>query len=115
MDEAVQVEVLHELCRLEQNGEKAVLATIIATQGSTPRKTGSQMIVYPDGALKGTVGGGCSEAEVRREALLCLDREQTGRVRLKLTADAAAGEGMACGGIMDIYLDLLPHISPEIF
>lgn len=114
-DEAVQVEVLHDLCRLEQNGEKAVLATIIATQGSTPRKTGSQMIVYPDGALKGTVGGGCSEAEVRREALLCLDREQTGRVRLKLTADAAAGEGMACGGIMDIYLELLPHISPEIF
>ena len=113
--EAVQSEVLQELCRLEQKNEKAVLATIITTQGSTPRKTGSQMIIYPDGTLKGTVGGGCAESEVRREALFCLDREQPGRVRLKLTADAAAEEGMACGGVMEIYLELLSYISPEIF
>jgi xanthine dehydrogenase accessory factor len=114
-DEAAQNEIIEAISMLEENGEQAVLATIISTQGSTPRKAGSQMIVYPDGSLKGTVGGGCSEAEVRREALLCLDQGQSNRFRLNLTADAAAEEGMACGGTMDIYLEMLPLITPEIF
>lgn len=111
-DEAFQDEVLRELKQLEEDGRKAVLATIINARGSTPRKTGSQMIVFPDGALKGTIGGGCAEAEVRREALLCFDRAQARLFKLKLTADAAAEEGMACGGSMDIFLELLPHNSP---
>jgi xanthine dehydrogenase accessory factor len=114
-DEAIQSEVLQALGRLEEENESAVLATVIGTQGSTPRKTGSQMIIYPDGTLKGTIGGGCSEAEVRREALLCLDQGKAGRIRLNLTADAAAEEGMACGGTMAVYLELLPLISPAIF
>ncbi|MCJ7806492.1 MAG: XdhC family protein, partial [Clostridia bacterium] len=113
-DEAIQYEVLQTLVQLEESSEQAVLATIINTKGSTPRKTGTQMIIYPDGSLKGTIGGGCAEAEVRREALHCFDHGQTGQVRLKLTADAAADEGMACGGLVDIYLELLPFISPEI-
>ena len=113
-DEAIQYEVLQTLVQLEESSERAVLATIINTKGSTPRKTGTQMIIYPDGSLKGTIGGGCAEAEVRREALHCFDHGQTGQVRLKLTADAAADEGMACGGLVDIYLELLPFISPEI-
>ncbi len=113
-DEAFQDEVLRELKQLDEDGRKAVLATIINAQGSTPRKTGSQMIVFPDGSLKGTIGGGCAEADARREALLCFDRVQPGRLKLELTADAAADEGMACGGTMDIYLELLPYISPEV-
>lgn len=114
-DETAQNEVIDTLVRLEEKDERTVLATIINTQGSTPRKTGSQMIIFPDGRLTGTIGGGCSEAEVRKEALFCLDRGQAGLFRLNLTADAAAEEGMACGGTMDVYLELFPFISPEIF
>ncbi len=106
--EVFQDQILRELERVELENSRAVLATIIRAQGSTPRKTGSQMIVFPDGALKGTIGGGCAEAEVRREALNCLDRSEPGLMSLNLTADAAAEEGMACGGLMDIYLELLP-------
>ncbi|MGM0688330.1 MAG: XdhC family protein [Bacillota bacterium] len=112
-DEAFQDEVLRELAQLEEDGRKAVLATIVNVQGSTPRKTGSQMIIFPDGTQKGTIGGGCAEAEVRREALLCFDHAREYLFKLKLTADAAAEEGMACGGIMDLYLELLPHNSPK--
>jgi len=112
-DEAFQDEVLRELAQLEEDGRKAVLATIVNVQGSTPRKTGSQMIIFPDGTLKGTVGGGCAEAEVKREALLCLDHALERLFKLKLTADAAAEEGMACGGMMDLYLELLPHDAPK--
>jgi xanthine dehydrogenase accessory factor len=108
--ETARTEVLNEIERLAIAGEQAVLVTIIATMGSTPRKTGSQMIVYPDGSLKGTIGGGCVEADARREALLQLDAGRPALFRQRLIADAAAEEGMACGGIMDLFLEpLLPE------
>lgn len=106
--EEVQEKVMHELVSLEEKGGRAVLATIIEAMGSTPRKKGSQMIIYPDGQLTGTIGGGCAEADVRREAMLCLDRGKSGLIRLDLDADTAAEQGMACGGKMEIFLEILP-------
>jgi len=106
--EEVQEKVMRDLTSLEEKGDRAVLTTIIEARGSTPRKKGSQMIVYPDGKLTGTIGGGCAEADVRREALLCLDRGKSKLVRLDLDADAAAEQGMACGGKMEVFLELLP-------
>jgi len=105
--ETAALNVLSELERLEKTGERAALVTVIATMGSTPRKRGSQMIVYSDGTLKGTIGGGCSEADARREALLQLQLGQPTLFRQRLTADAAADEGMACGGIMDLFIEPL--------
>lgn len=63
------------------------------------------MIVYPDGSIAGTLGGGCAEAEVRQESLYYLDHGLSGLIKKDLTADAAADQGMACGGIMEIYLE----------
>ena len=47
-----------ELRQLLEQGEEAVLVTIIASSGSTPRGTGSRMLVRKDGSIEGTVGGG---------------------------------------------------------
>ena len=52
------------LARLAQLEEPAVLATIVAARGSTPRKTGAGMLVGERGVIAGTVGGGCGEGEV---------------------------------------------------
>ncbi|MGM0651597.1 MAG: XdhC family protein [Bacillota bacterium] len=105
--EEVQEKVMRELISLEESGGRAVLATIIEARGSTPRKRGSQMLVYPEGQLAGTIGGGCAEADVRRQALLTMDRGISRLVSLDLNADAAAEQGMACGGKMEIFLELL--------
>ena len=107
--ETVQIAVLEELAALEQSKQQAALVTIIETFGSTPRKTGSQMIIYPDGRIIGTIGGGCSEADARREALLQLDQGRPLLLRQRLTAEAAAEEGMACGGIMDLFIETIPR------
>jgi len=106
--ETAQLAVLEELSALEQSRQHAVLVTIVETFGSTPRKPGSQMIVYPDGKTTGTIGGGCSEADARREALLQINSDRPLFFRQHLTADAAAEEGMACGGIMEIFIEPLP-------
>lgn len=105
--ESIQVEVLKRLQELEESGTPAVLATIVKSLGSTPRKTGSQLIVYRDGSITGTIGGGCAEGEVRRQALLAFDQGLAKEYHFSLTADVAADEGMACGGTMDLFLELI--------
>jgi len=68
-EEAVQQEVLKTLVRAEKENMPSVLITMTASTGSTPRKAGSQVVVFPDGLTVGTIGGGCAEADAKREAL----------------------------------------------
>ena len=100
-------EVLEGLYAVEVSGERAVLATIVNTKGSSPRKTGARMLIYPDGKVVGTIGGGCGEAEVKREALNVFDHGKVIIYRLDMTAEEAADEGMACGGVMQVLLEPL--------
>ncbi|MGC7872023.1 XdhC family protein [Desulfosporosinus sp. SYSU MS00001] len=100
---------------LEKNTEVAMV-TIISVLGSTPRKPGAKMIVFPDGTIIGTIGGGCGEAEARREALNVLAARTSKVYFLNMTADIAQDEGMVCGGIMGLFIDYLGyHNSAEQF
>lgn len=105
--ETVQNAVLNEQAAIEKSGQQAALVTVVETYGSTPRKPGSQMIVFPDGSTRGTIGGGCSEDDARREALNQMAEKRPLLIRQRLTAEAAAEEGMACGGVMDLFIELL--------
>jgi len=49
--------------------QKVVLATVIQTWGSSPRPTGSRMIVNENGDFSGSVSGGCVESAVVRECI----------------------------------------------
>lgn len=89
----------------------AVLATVIKTTGSVPRREGAKMLIFPHGRTVGTIGGGCGEAEVRREALAVLDEGKPKTYQVLLNSDLAAEEGMVCGGIMEVYLEPLQEIK----
>lgn len=85
---------------------KLALATILHTQGSTPRKAGVSMVVYPDGSIFGTIGGGRAENEIRLRAVKALDTgEKHVRLEVRLDDDAAVKEGMVCGGLMDVWIE----------
>ncbi|MEL7633962.1 MULTISPECIES: XdhC family protein [Sporomusa] len=99
--------LLKYICECRQQGEKAALVTIVETRGSTPRKAGSSMLVFPDGRSLGTIGGGCGEAEVRRQALTALDDSRSQLHTVRMLNDAAADEGMVCGGIMEVFIQVL--------
>ena len=103
MDKAL----LMEIVTLGNAGDLAALVTIIGTKGSTPRKAGTKMIVYADGRVSGTIGGGCAEAEVRLKALQVLDARQSVTHQVSMLGEAAADEGMACGGTMDVFIQVL--------
>jgi xanthine dehydrogenase accessory factor len=96
-------EVLEELS-LESDVPRA-LVTIIGIKGSAPRKEGAKMLVWPDGRILGSIGGGCSEGEVLVVARDVI-REGGFRVhRVDMTGSVAEDEGMACGGIMDVLIE----------
>lgn len=86
-------------------GRHCVLATIVATRGSTPRKVGARMLVDPETGLVGTVGGGCGEAEVIESANRVFESGVAERVRVDLTEDFTTWSPAVCGGVMDVFVE----------
>lgn len=62
-------ELFHEIFQSLVKGDNLVLATIVGDSGSTPRTSGSDMVVYSDGTISGTIGGGIVEGDVIKSAL----------------------------------------------
>jgi len=92
---------------------EATLITVTSVLGSTPRKPGAKMLVFADGTMVGTIGGGCGEAEGRREALNVIASHTSKIHHLNMTADMAQEEGMVCGGVMELFIDYLGFQTPR--
>ncbi|MGQ9849362.1 MAG: XdhC family protein [Aggregatilineaceae bacterium] len=100
--------VLEAALTAQREGHAAALAIVVETQGSVPRQPGSKMLVWQDGRIVGTVGGGQMEALVIAEAQQAL-RDGQCRMFTYNLADLEAGDPGVCGGTMKIYVEpLLP-------
>ncbi len=100
--------IYQALAELEHSHQPAALCTVVRTSGSTPRHSTSKMLVYEDGSILGTVGGGELENRVRKEALASL---QDGMPRLLSYAmnDPARGDAGVCGGQVEVFVEpILP-------
>jgi xanthine dehydrogenase accessory factor len=97
--------VLEAALRAEQEGEPAALVTVIATEGSTPQKAGAKMLVYADGRIVGTIGGGCVEAEMTWRARQAIDERRPQNASYDLTPDQAGEDGLVCGGRMQVFIE----------
>jgi xanthine dehydrogenase accessory factor len=102
------LDLLDDLATLRQGGGRAVLATVVAAQGSTPRKAGARLLVLADGTLRGTVGGGAVERHVIDLAQALLPGGEATLVTIDLTVDL----GMACGGRMTVFLEPVGDAAP---
>jgi xanthine dehydrogenase accessory factor len=86
--------------------QKVVLATVIQTWGSSPRPTGSRMIINEKGDFSGSVSGGCVESAVVREAQeLINDNKSFKKLEFKVSNESAWEIGLACGGEIAVYLE----------
>ena len=96
---------LSTLTYLAENHDPKAIVTVVETKGSTPRGTGAKMAVSPLGKVTGSIGGGCSEAAVIRDAVRIIG---TGRYQLAdidLTGEVAESDGMVCGGTMLVLVE----------
>ena len=86
--------------------QKVVLATVIQTWGSSPRPTGSRMIINEKGDFSGSVSGGCVESAVVREAQeLIKHNKPFKKIEFKVSNESAWEIGLACGGEIAVYLE----------
>lgn len=99
--------ILEAICEAQESGVRVAMITVIKTLGSTPRKAGSKMLIWQDGRTLGTIGGGCAEADVRLQALTALDSRQSFMYRVEMLNDIAATEGMVCGGVMEVFIQII--------
>ena len=83
-----------------------VLATVIQTWGSSPRPTGSRMIINDKGDFSGSVSGGCVETTVVRESMsLFKENKHFKKIEFKVSNESAWEVGLACGGEIAIFLE----------
>jgi xanthine dehydrogenase accessory factor len=97
-----------------ERGEPAALVTIVSTQGSTPQRVGAKMLVFADGRIVGTIGGGCYENDAFWKAKEAIDTRAPSLVHYELSDDFAQETGLICGGQMDVYIEPIEP-SSELF
>lgn len=96
------------LAAVEAEHRSAALCTVVRTSGSTPRHATSKMLVYPDGRILGTVGGGELENRVRLEALQALKDSRPRLLSFTMT-DPSRGDVGVCGGLVEVFVEpILP-------
>jgi len=98
-------EIFEEIMRIRRARTEAALATVVGGDEGVPGKTGFRMLVYPDGRILGTVGGGLLEAKVREEALRCLRDKKPKLLEFTLDEESAHGIGVRCGGKVKIFVE----------
>src|SRR5713101_3579387 len=97
-----------------ERGEMAALVTIVATTGSTPQRIGAKMLVFADGRIVGTIGGGCYENDAFWKAREAITNRRPELIHYELSDDFAQETGLICGGQMDVYIEPIEP-SPELY
>ena len=91
-----------------ESGHKVTMATVIETWGSSPCQVGSRMIVNDKGDFLGSVSGGCVEANVINECLeLIKNKNLFKKMHFTVQDESAWSVGLACGGEMKVFIELI--------
>ena len=85
-----------------KEGRGAVLATVVETWGSAPRRIGAQLVIAGDGEMQGSVSGGCVEGAVVLEAVDALEKGVPALLEYGVSDGDAFAVGLACGGTIRI-------------
>ena len=96
--------ILDRLTEADRKGQPVALCTVIRAQGSVPRHAGSKMLVFEDGSIEGSIGGGELESRVIAEALEALADGQP-RIAPYSLSNPAEGDPGVCGGEVEVFVD----------
>ena len=98
--------ILNEAKNWILENKNVILATVIETWGSSPRPTGSRMVINDNGDFLGSVSGGCVESAVIEECLQLIKNKKTfKKIEFNVSDKNAWDLGLACGGEISIFLE----------
>lgn len=108
-----EMELLEAARALRGRGEPAVLATLVAVEGSSVRRPGARLLLLPGGRLAGFLSAGCVERDLaeRVDRVLVSARSELVRYAAAETADPVLGLGLGCGGGMEVLLEPWPPLA----
>jgi xanthine dehydrogenase accessory factor len=92
------------ITELEEKNEAGAVCTVVRSRGSTPRHATSKMLVYPDGHIIGTVGGGELENRVIAEAQKAIQDGESRLLEYSM-ADPQRGDPGVCGGQVEVFVE----------
>jgi xanthine dehydrogenase accessory factor len=98
-------EILSEVERWQDEGEKVVVATVVATRRSAPRPVGASLAVSESGKMCGSVSGGCVESDVFENAMEVLETGEPKLLSYGISDDLAWSVGLPCGGEIDVFVE----------
>ena len=101
-------EILPEIDRWKEDGEKVVVATVVATRRSAPRPIGASLAISESGKMCGSVSGGCVESDVFENAMEVMQSGEAKMLSYGITDEMAWGVGLPCGGEIDVFVEKLP-------
>lgn len=107
-------EVFAALGEALSRGDEAALVTIVSANGSTPQRVGAKMVVFGDGRVVGTIGGGCYEHDAIQRARRVLATRQPATVKYELNDEFAEETGLICGGQMQVFIEPIEG-SPPVY
>lgn len=96
-----------------ESGRGAVLATVVETWGSAPRRVGAQLVIAGDGEMQGSVSGGCVEGAVVLEATEALEKGEQRLLEYGVSDGDAFAVGLACGGTIRVLVEPVGAVLPE--
>jgi xanthine dehydrogenase accessory factor len=96
-----------------QSGAGSVLATVVETWGSAPRRVGAQLAISGQGQIEGSVSGGCVEGAVIVEALEALEDGSQRMLEFGVSDEDAFAVGLACGGTIRVLIEPVGTVMPE--
>lgn len=95
---------------LTESGRPFVVATVVKSLGSTPRKPGTKMLINENGKFWGTIGGGQLEVLVLAEAAKVLGEGSPRLARF----DLCPRTGQCCGGSTEVFLEI-ENQGPRVY
>jgi xanthine/CO dehydrogenase XdhC/CoxF family maturation factor len=98
-------EILSEVERWREDGEKVVVATVVAARRSAPRPVGTSLAISESGKMCGSVSGGCVESDVFENAQEVLQSGEPKLLTYGITDDLAWSVGLPCGGEIDVFVE----------
>ncbi len=93
-------------------GRGVAIATVVQTWGSAPRPVGSQLVIDADGAMEGSVSGGCVEGAVITEAMDAVADGEPRVLDFGVSDDEAFAVGLACGGEIKVLVEPVGRAVP---
>ena len=98
-------EIVAEVERWRQDGEKIVVATVVATRRSAPRPIGASLAISESGKMCGSVSGGCVESDVFESAQEVFETGKPKLLSYGIEDDVAWSVGLPCGGEIDVFVE----------